>query len=261
VYWLDVASFIVAVAAVLMISPQPPVSAPGAAPARPGWRSTLEGFRFVRRSQPVQGAYLIDLNAMVFGMPRALFPALGTTVFGGGATAVGLLYAAPGAGALIGALTTGWVGRVRRQGLAVIASVIVWGASIAGFGLARYLPAGALPVALLMLAIAGWADVISAVFRNTIIQFSCPDSMRGRLMGVQMAVVTGGPRLGDLESGAVADAFGNTASVVSGGLACVLGAVAVARLLPGFRHQRATSAPPEFSEAPDTSEASEASEV
>ncbi len=175
------------------------------------------------------GAYVIDVNAMVFGMPRALFPALAATVFGGGATTVGLLYAAPGAGALLGALTTGWVGRVRRQGLAVICAVIVWGAAIAGFGVARWLP-----LALVLLAVAGWADVLSAVFRNTIIQFAGPDGMRGRLMGVQMAVVAGGPRLGDLEAGAVATAFGDTASVVSGGLACVVGAFAVARALPGF---------------------------
>jgi MFS family permease len=174
--------------------------------------------RFVRRSKPVQGAYLIDVNAMVFGMPRALFPALAATVFGGGATTVGLLYAAPGAGALIGALTSGWVGRVRGQGRAVVLAVLLWGAAIAGFGLVRWLP-----LALLLLAVAGWADVVSAVFRNTIIQFAGPDGMRGRLMGVQMAVVAGGPRLGDLEAGAVATAFGDTVSVVSGGLACIAG--------------------------------------
>jgi len=193
----------------------------------------MEGLRFVRRSQPVQGAYLIDLNAMVFGMPRALFPALAANVFGGGATTVGLLYAAPGTGALLGALTSGWVGRVRRQGLAVICAVIVWGLAIAGFGLVRFLP-----LALVLLAVAGLADVVSAVFRNTIIQFAAPDAMRGRLQGVQMAVVAGGPRLGDLEAGVVATAFGDTVSVVSGGLACVAGALVVARLLPGFRHER-----------------------
>ena len=231
IYWIDVASYLVAMTAVLTMSPQPPpaAGAPGAATTRPGWRSTLEGLRFVRRSEPVLGAYVIDVNAMVFGMPRALFPALAATVFGGGATTVGLLYAAPGAGALLGALTTGWVGRVRRQGLAVICAVIVWGAAIAGFGVAHWLP-----LALVLLAVAGWADVLSAVFRNTIIQFAGPDGMRGRLMGVQMAVVAGGPRLGDLEAGAVATAFGDTASVVSGGLACVVGAFAVARALPGF---------------------------
>ena len=234
VYWVDVVSYLIAVAAVLAISPQPPAPvAAGAAPVRPGWRSTMEGLRFVRRSQLAQGAYLIDLNAMVFGMPRALFPALAATVFGGGATTVGLLYAAPGAGALLGALTSGWVGRVRRQGFAVICAVIVWGLAIAGFGVVRLLP-----LALLLLAVAGLADVVSAVFRNTIIQFTAPDSMRGRLQGVQMAVVAGGPRLGDLEAGVVATAFGDAVSVVSGGLACVAGALLVARLLPGLRHQR-----------------------
>jgi MFS family permease len=181
----------------------------------------------------VQGAYLIDVNAMVFGMPRALFPALAATVFGGGATTVGLLYAAPGAGALIGALTSGWVGRVRRQGRAVVLAVLLWGASIAGFGLVRWLP-----LALLLLAVAGWADVVSAVFRNTIIQFAGPDGMRGRLMGVQMAVVAGGPRLGDLEAGAVATAFGDTVSVVSGGLACIAGALLLAWRLPEFTRLR-----------------------
>ena len=170
---------------------------------------------------------------MVFGMPRALFPALAATVFGGGATTVGLLYAAPGAGALVGALTTGWVGRVRRQGLAVICAVLVWGLAIAGFGLSHWLP-----LALALLAVAGWADVLSAVFRNTIIQFAGPDGMRGRLMGVQMAVVAGGPRLGDLEAGVVATAFGDTVSVVSGGLACVAGAFLVAWALPGFTRLR-----------------------
>jgi predicted MFS family arabinose efflux permease len=187
----------------------------------------------VRGRQAIQGAYLIDVNAMVFGMPRALFPALAATRFGGGAQVLGLLYAAPGAGALLGALTTGWVSRVRRQGLAVIVAVIVWGVAITCFGLVHWLP-----VALALLAVAGWADVISAVFRNTIIQLAVPDALRGRLSGLQIAVVTGGPRIGDLESGAVAAGFGDTVSVVSGGLACIAGALLLARMLPGFRHQR-----------------------
>ncbi len=233
IYWIDAVSYLAALSAVFLISPQPP--ALGVAAARPGWRSTLEGLRFIRRSQPAQGAYLIDVNAMVFGMPRALFPALAATTFGGGAATVGFLYAAPGAGALIGALTSGWVGRVRRQGLAVICAVLVWGASIALFGVAPWLP-----LALVLLAVAGWADVLSAVFRNTIIQFAGPDGMRGRLMGVQMAVVAGGPRLGDLEAGAVATAFGDTVSVVSGGLACVAGALLLAWALPGFTRLRST---------------------
>jgi MFS family permease len=235
IYWIDAVSYLIAISAVLTMSPQPVPAAAGtgAAPARPGWRSTMDGLRFVRRSQPATGAYLIDVNAMVFGMPRALFPALAATVFGGGATTVGLLYSAPGVGALLGALTSGWVGRVRRQGLAVVFAVLIWGASIAGFGVAHWLP-----LALVLLAVAGWADVLSAVFRNTIIQFAGPDGMRGRLMGVQMAVVAGGPRLGDLEAGAVATAFGDTVSVVSGGLACIAGALVVAWALPGFTRLR-----------------------
>ena len=235
VYWLDVASFAVALLAIFLISPQPPA---GQAGHRPGLRSILEGLEFVRGRQAIQGAYLIDINAMVFGMPRALFPALATTVFGGGASTVGFLYAAPGAGALAGALTTGWVGRIQRQGLAVIVAVIGWGAAITCFGLVSWLPA-----ALALLAVAGCADVISAVFRGTIIQLSVPDALRGRLSGLQIAVVTGGPRLGDLESGAVAAAFGDTVSVVSGGLACIAGALILARLLPGFRHQRMNASP------------------
>ena len=232
VYWMDAVGSGVGMLAVLAISPQRPAG--GGHP--PGLRSIIDGFRFLRGRQAIQGAYLLDINAMVFGMPRALFPALAATVFGGGAATVGFLYAAPGAGALVGALTTGWVGRVRRQGRAVIIAVIVWGLAIAGFGLVSWLPG-----ALVLLAVAGWADVISAVFRNTIIQLAVTDAYRGRLQGVQMAVVTGGPRLGDLESGAVATALGDTVSVVSGGLACVAGALVLAWLLPGFRRQDATS--------------------
>jgi predicted MFS family arabinose efflux permease len=231
VYWLDVASFGAALLAAFLISPQPPLA--GAGGHRPGLRSVIEGLGFVRGRQAIQGAYLIDINAMVFGMPRALFPALATTLFGGGAATLGFLYAAPGAGALVGALTTGWVSRIRRQGLAVIVAVLVWGVAITCFGLVSWLPA-----ALALLAVAGWADVISAVFRNTIIQLAVPDALRGRLSGLQIAVVAGGPRIGDLEAGAVAAAFGDTVSVVSGGLACIAGALVLARLLPGFRQQR-----------------------
>jgi predicted MFS family arabinose efflux permease len=230
VYWMDVASFGAALLGAFMMSPQPPR---GAAGHRVGLRSIVEGLRFVRGRQAIQGAYLIDINAMVFGMPRALFPALATGLFGGGASTLGFLYAAPGAGALLGALTTGWVSRIQRQGLAVIIAVIAWGAAITCFGLVPWLA-----VALALLAVAGCADVISAVFRSTIIQLAVPDALRGRLSGLQIAVVTGGPRIGDLESGAVATGFGDTVSVVSGGLACIAGALVLARLLPGFRRQR-----------------------
>ena len=247
VYWLDVASFGAALVGAFLISPQPQA---GAAGHRAGLRSIIEGLRFVRGRQAIQGAYLIDINAMVFGMPRALFPALAANLFGGGAATLGFLYAAPGAGALIGALTTGWVSRIQRQGLAVIVAVIAWGAAITCFGLVSWLPA-----ALALLAVAGCADVISAVFRSTIIQLSVPDALRGRLSGLQIAVVTGGPRIGDLESGAVATAFGDTVSVVSGGIACIAGALVLARVLPGFRRQRATASPGQEAQTADTPQA------
>jgi MFS family permease len=236
VYWLDVATFVVSLASVLALRPMPPVGGG----VRPGWKAIAEGFSYVRGRQVIQGVYLLDINAMVFGMPRALFPALGLDVFHGGAKAVGFLYAAPGAGALAGALTTGWVKSVRRQGRAVIVAVLLWGIAIVGFGLARELW-----IALVLLAVAGWADVLSAVFRSTILQSRVPDTLRGRLSAIQIAVVQGGPRLGDLEAGVVAEAFGVTFSVVSGGLACVAGAGLLAWLLPDFRRQVAGSLEPE----------------
>ena len=235
IYWLDAASLLAAVAATFLIAPQPPADAVG---QPPGLRAIVAGLDYLRGRQVLQGAFLIDINATVFGMPRAVFPALAATVFGGGARTLGLLYAAPGAGALLGAVTTGWVGRVRRQGRAVILAVLVWGAAIAGFGLVRWLPA-----ALVLLAVAGCADVVSAIFRGTIMQLAAPDALRGRLMGLQMAAVTVGPKAGDAETGAVAAAFGPAASVVSGGLACITGALLLARLLPEFSRQRASAVP------------------
>jgi len=233
VYWIDVATFIVSFATVVALNPQPPLGEVG----RASWKSVTEGLRYLKGRQVIQGVYLLDINAMVLGMPRALFPALGLNFFHGGAQAVGFLYAAPGAGALVGAITTGWVNSIRRQGLAVIVCVALWGAAIAAFGLVHVLW-----IALLLLAAAGWADVVSAVFRNTILQSAIPDSLRGRLSAVQIAVVQGGPRLGDLESGGVAQALGAQFSVVSGGVGCVAGALLLAGLLPGFRTHDAHAA-------------------
>src|SRR5580698_6274141 len=266
VYWADAVTFLVVAVSMLRLGPQPPGTAadrPATASVREYLRSLGDGLRFARSRQGIQGAFLIDINATVLGMPRALFPALAANVFGGGAVTLGFLSAAPGAGALIGAVTTGWVGRVRRQGRAVIIAVIVWGLAIAGFGLACLVAPGpahrdalaagpalartglthadalALVAGLVLLAVAGWADVISAVFRNTIVQLSAPGDLRGRLTGLQTAVVNAGPRLGDVEAGVVASVVGTTASVLSGGLGCVAGALVIARLLPEFRRQRA----------------------
>jgi len=237
VYWIDVATMTASITATFLMGPQVPQAS---ASHRPGLRSIVAGFSYLRGRPVIQGAYLIDINATVFGLPRALFPALALTVFGGGARTLGFLYAAPGAGALLGALTTGWIPRIRRQGRAVIAAVLVWGAAITCFGLVRWLPA-----ALALLAVAGCADVISAVFRGTIIQLGVPDELRGRMMGMQMAAVAGAPRIGDAESGAAAAAFTPLTSVVSGGLACVAGALILARLLPAFRQQTAPASHPD----------------
>jgi len=244
VYWMDAASLVAAMLATSLMAPQRPVGKSHP----PGLRSIAAGFRHLRGRQVIQGVFLIDINATVFGGPTAVFPALATTVFHGGPRTLGLLYAAPGAGALLGALATGWVYRVWRQGRAVIIAVIVWGAAITCFGLAHWLP-----LALVLLAVAGWADVVSAVFRGTIIQLAAPDELRGRLMGVQMAVVTAGPRIGNAESGAVANAFGATTSVVSGGLACIAGALVLARLLPAFGRQQAPVAAAEAATATSAS--------
>ena len=227
-YGLDASTFIVAAVAAFLLKPIPPhpdAKAPSV------WHSAKEGLRYLRTRQALQGVYLIDVNAMVFGMPRALFPAMAGSVFGGGTITLGFLYAAPGAGALVGALTTGWVNRLRRQGWAVIVAVTVWGAAIAVFGLVD-----TLWIALVLLAVAGWADVISAVLRNTILQSTVPERFRSRMSSIQMAVVQGGPRLGDLESGAVATLTSIEFSVVSGGLACIAGAAIIGALLPVFRH-------------------------
>jgi len=222
-YWIDVASFAAAIAAIAAIAPQPPENGG----TRAGLASVGEGLRYLKGRRLLVSTFLIDVDAMVFGMPRALFPALGLGLFGGGAATVGLLYAAPGVGALLGALFTGWVGGVRRQGRAVIVAVIVWGAAVAGFGLVPWLPLG-----LALLALAGAADVISAVFRNTILQLSVPDALRGRLSSVHIAVVTGGPQIGDAEAGAVAALTSARVSVVSGGVACILGVLLLVRRVP-----------------------------
>jgi predicted MFS family arabinose efflux permease len=231
-FWVDTLTFLAAIMALLLMRPMIPEGGGTRASAS----SIMEGLRFLKGRQALQGTFVIDINAMVFGMPRALFPALGTTVFGGTATAVGLLYAAPGAGAMLGALTSGWVSRVDRQGRATIAAVMVWGGSIALFGLTR-----SVAPALILLGLAGAADVVSAVFRNTILQLSVPDRLRGRLSSVHIAVVTGGPRLGDAEAGIVAGLTSPAFSVVSGGLACMAGAVLIGRLMPRLAGWRLSS--------------------
>jgi MFS family permease len=234
-YWLDVTTFVIAFALLLMMRPLPPEG--GGTPAN--WQSVREGLGYIKQQKAVQGAFLIDINAMVFGMPRALFPQLGTEVFGGGAATVGILYAAPGVGALLGALTTGWVGGVRHQGRAVLYAVAAWGLAIVAFGVTTWLP-----LALVCLAIAGAADVISAVFRGTIIQLQTPDRLRGRINAVNIMVVTSGPRVGDLEAGVVASLTSAQFSVISGGVLCVAGVAVINKWLPDLGKWHAPAVAP-----------------
>jgi MFS family permease len=231
-YAIDLISIGLLVLSSILIRPLPPAEGER---ATVGWRAVKEGFAFLRGRQVLQSTFLIDIIAMVFGMPRALFPVLAMMQFHRGPEVVGLLFAAPAVGAFIGAATTGWVGRIRHQGLAVIWAVVVWGAGIAAFGFVG----SNLWLGLFFLAVAGAADVISAVFRNTILQVTVPENLRGRLFGIHILVVTGGPRLGDLEAGLVAAAWSPMASVVSGGLLCIAGAGLVAWRVPAFRRYHA----------------------
>lgn len=198
-----------------------------------GLASIAEGFRFLRPRRIIQAAFLLDLSAMVFGMPSALFPAIGTDILGGDALTVGLLYSAPGVGALMAAATSGWVHLVRRQGLAVVVSILGWGVAITIFGLSK-----TLPLSLVMLGLAGAADVVSAIYRQSIVQMTVPDDLRGRLSSMHMAVTAGGPRLGDLEGGVVAAVTSVPFAVVSGGLACLVGTFAITRWAPEFVRYR-----------------------
>ena len=230
-YGADITCFIASTLLLLPLARQPATGATGTF----GWRAPIDAFAYVRRNPVVLGGFIADLDAMIFGLPRAVFPALATDVFRIGPIGLGLLYAAPGAGALIGSVLTGWVGRVRRQGTAVLVSVAVWGAAITGFGLST---GSVLWLGLGFLALAGAADMISAVFRGTILQLAVPDAMRGRMSAFNSMVVTAGPRIGDLETGLVAAAFGPLFSVVSGGAICVIGVLALAVAFPALRNQR-----------------------
>ncbi len=226
-YGLDAACFAAFAVTMLFVRPLPPT----VRAQRPGFRSLAEGFRYVRHSGVLGGMLLIDTNAMIFGMPAALFPALASEHFHGGSATFGLLTAAPGLGAIVGAASSGWTGRVRRPGIVIIAAGIVWGGAIVGFGLTR-----SLPVALAFLALAGMGDMISEILRNALLQIYAPDRLRGRLSSLYLAQVNTAPALGNVEAGIVAELFSLTVSVVSGGLACIGGALLLGALFPSLRH-------------------------
>lgn len=230
-YTIDAVSCVAILGAVWMMSPQPPRISAEAAAAAPEkvWASIRDGLRFVRGNHALMGSFAIDLVAMTFGMPRALFAVLSVSVYHTGAGGTGLLYASVAAGATVAALTTGWLSHARRLGLIVIWAVTAWGVAIALAGIAS-----SLWIAAAMLALAGAADSVSAVCRSSINQSVTPDHLRGRMSSVFTMVVTSGPRLGDVESGSVAALAGVRASVISGGLACVAGVALIVVAFPAL---------------------------
>jgi MFS family permease len=190
---------------------------PEAQAHRAGWAAVWDGLRFLSSRRNLLMTFIVDMCAMVLAQPRALFPALAVTTFGGGARTVGLLSAAPAVGSVLAGVFSGWLGSVRRQGLMVVLMVCAYGTAVAMFGLTSILS-----LALLFLALTGAFDMVSAVFRSTILQVATPDELRGRLQGVFVVVVAGGPRLGDTLIGSTAALWGVHTAIVVGGLACVL---------------------------------------
>jgi MFS family permease len=234
-YGLDAALFALALYAALRLPALPPLHdgpGPPPRPAVPGLRSVVEGLAFISTSPVLLLSFAVDIAAMVFAMPRALFPQAAAERFGGG---VGWLFASIAIGSSLAGLSSGWIRRVRRQGVALVVAVVAWGAAVAAAGLATNLA-----TAVALLAVAGAADLVSAVYRQTILQTYAPDEMRGRLQGVFVVVVAGGPRLGDLRAGATAAAAGMTASWVGGGIVCVL-LVLPALLVPALRTYRSVT--------------------
>jgi MFS family permease len=203
---------------------------------RPSFAAIVDGFRFLKGRQALLGIFAIDTNAMVFGMPSALFPAIALHNLHGDAATVGYLYAAPYAGALACSLLSGWCSHVHRMGLGITVMACLWGAAIAGFGLQT-----SLWPALALLAVAGGADFYSAVLRSTMLLRSTPDHLRGRLLGIEFMQVASAPSLGDLEAGVLASLTSLRFSVVSGGLACIAGCVVTALALPRFLRYDARS--------------------
>ena len=223
-YAVDAATYLIAIAAFAGLAAAPPV--PGA--NRASTASIFQGLRFLRGHSVVMSIFGIDLLAMVFGMPRALFPALAVRL-GGGPALYGLLLSSVAAGAFIASLLSGWTTRVHHQGRAVLWSVAVWGGAIAIAGVTHVSA-----VVLVMLAIAGGADMVSAVYRSAIAASVTPDELRGRVSGVELAVYAGGPVLGNVEAGVVGGLAGLQFAIISGGVACVVAAAIFAVRVRSF---------------------------
>ncbi|MGI8577413.1 MAG: MFS transporter [Nocardioidaceae bacterium] len=222
-YAIDAVTFLAALYALFRLPPIPPQPLVGSAATRPGLRSVIEGFRFLANARNIRMTFILDLCAMVFAQPRALFPAVAGGFFGGGVRTVGLLQAAPAIGALVAFTFSGWVSKVRKQGVAIAVAVMTYGAAVAAFGITRTLWLG-----VLFLAASGAADMVSSAYRSTILQVAAPDNLRGRLQGVFTVVVAGGPRMGDFLMGSTAALATPTIALGGGGLACLVGVLVAA---------------------------------
>jgi MFS family permease len=247
-YLIDAITCLAAIWATVRLTPMPP-TATGADSPGYGLSSVLDGFRYLAGNRVVLMSFVVDLIAMIFGMPRALFPQMAHQSFGGpveGGTTMALLAAAMSAGAVAGGIFSGWLPTIRRQGLAVVLAIVAWGLAMVGFGVAAGAAHGTagvmLWIALGCLAIGGAADMVSAAFRSTILQEAASDELRGRLQGVFTVVVAGGPRLADAAHGAVAAAVGTTVAAAGGGVLVVVGVVIAALVVPAFVRYRVTHA-------------------
>ncbi|MEU3452375.1 MFS transporter [Micromonospora sp. NPDC006766] len=233
-YAVDALLFAVSLWATLRLPAMPPEPDPDSdgAARKAGLASIVDGFRYLATTPVLLLSFAIDLIAMILAMPRALFPELAQGRLGGG-SAVGWLYSAIAIGAMVGGLTSGWIGRLRRQGLALVLAVVGWGVAIALAGLARQLW-----LVVLLLGLAGAADLVSSVLRQSMLLVYAPDRMRGRLQGVNTVVVAGGPRLGDLRAGTMAAGFGAGVAWVSGGLVAAVLAVLLVVAFPALLRYR-----------------------
>ena len=245
-YLLDSIALLATLYAVYRLPPQPVTGARRSV----GLRSVIEGFAYLATRRILLASFLVDIVAMVFGMPRALFPQIATESFGdpiSGGTALGMLFAAMSVGAVLGGVFSGWIPRVRRQGLAVLVCVALWGLAMVAFGIfvAAASPGGSalwLWLALAALAFGGAVDMISAAFRQAILLDSATDEMRGRLQGVFIVVVAGGPRIGDVAHGVAAASVGTAVAASGGGVLVVIGVVICAVAFPAFLRYTVRSA-------------------
>jgi MFS family permease len=229
-YVVDSITFTVAMWAALRLPAMPPIGRSGTKRAG-AWSDIMFGLRYLATTPVLLLSFAVDIVAMVLAQPRALFPASAEFVFGKGSIA--WLYSAVAIGSVVAGLSSGWIARVRRQGLALIVAVVAWGAAIALSGLAHQLW-----LVVVLLAVGGAADLVSAVYRQTMLQTYTTDDLRGRMQGVFTAVVAGGPRLGDLRAGLMAGLTSTTFAWVGGGIACVVVAIAIGVAFPALARYR-----------------------